>query len=149
MVYENAPWPDCWFFNSENTLLFPNPSFLPTWVVDQCIIPTADFRHSLSRNRSKIATAPRRWHKVRAQRKIPVVFNFPHHRYKVSCTSYVKGLEQFALCSRLAYLPAAVPCTTNLVFHYNPEICLFSWISQSNWTAHFSREIRHFSGRGG
>ena len=86
---------------------------------------TADFRHSLSRNRSKIATAPRRWHKI-------------------ICASYVKGLAQHALSSRLAYLPDAVPCTTNLVFHYNPGICLFPLISQS--IVRFSREICYFHG---
>ena len=73
------------------------PIFGSNWCKLYCFShQTADFGHRLSRNRSKIATAPRRWHKVRAQRKIPVVFNFPHYRHEVSCASYAKGLAQLA-----------------------------------------------------
>ena len=74
------------------------PIFGSNWHQLYCFShQTADFRHSLSRNRSKIATAPRRWHKVRAQRKIPVVFNFPHHRHKVgwrNCQLWSPSLRQ-------------------------------------------------------
>ena len=44
---------------------------------------TADFGNSLCWNRSKIVQALHRWHKI-------------------NCTSYVKGLAQFALCNVFA-----------------------------------------------
>lgn len=44
------------------------PIFGSNWYKLYCFShQTTDFRQSLSRNRSKIATAPRRWHKVRAR----------------------------------------------------------------------------------
>ena len=48
--------------------------------------------------------------------KFPVVFNFPHHRHKACVASPLALLTHLALSSRLTYLPAAVPSTTNLYY---------------------------------
>ena len=85
------------------------------------------------------------WQGFEAQRKIPVVFHFQHHRHKaciasdkhmVRWTFAASGsplaqLAQLALSSWLAYLPAPVPCTMQKIFSsrkkwsYDQNIRLF------------------------
>ena len=53
-----------------------------------------------------------------AQRKIPVVLDFLHHRHKacIASGSPLAQLAQLALRRWLAYLPAPVPCTMQKIF---------------------------------
>ena len=68
-----------------------------------------------------------------AQRKIPVVLHFLHHRHKacIASGSPLAQLAQLALRRWLAYLPAPVPCTMQKIFSsrkkwsYDQNIRLF------------------------
>ena len=89
-----------------------------------------------------------------AQRKIPVVLDFLHHRHKacIASGSPLAQLAQLALRRWLAYLPAPVPCTMQKIFssrkkwsydQNNPpifwsrlcEACKISYFRQFPWVS--------------